>query len=158
MQTPSYPKASLLDSMCPPGALSAEPEFPMFPKAPLGTVGVGYCSVRQAFTGSTLNLMAGGPGKELPHDPRSRLASDGDPSCCCARVLGSQAASLTIPPASTPGRLQAVVRAWGCWSGPGGVGLGLGVLVGAWGVAVGSRCLPPVGYFGRPCRKGTDFF
>lgn len=63
MQTQSYPKGSLLDSMCPPGALSSEQEFPMFPKAQLSTVGMGYCSVRQDFAGSTLNLVASGSGK-----------------------------------------------------------------------------------------------
>lgn len=81
MQTQSYPKGGLLDSMCPPaavpGALSSEQEFPMFPKAQLSTVGVGYCSVGQDFAGSTLNLMASGPGKELSRVPWSRLWSDG---------------------------------------------------------------------------------
>lgn len=76
MQTQSYPKGSLLDSMCPPGALSSEQEFPMFPKAQLSTVGMGYCSVRQDFAGSTLNLIASGSGKELPRVPWSRLWLD----------------------------------------------------------------------------------
>ncbi|EPQ08482.1 Protein C-ets-2 [Myotis brandtii] len=68
MHTQSYPKGSLLDSMCPPGALSSEQEFPMFPKAQLSTVGVGYCSVGQDFAGSTLNLIASSSGKPGDRD------------------------------------------------------------------------------------------
>ncbi|XP_015426209.1 PREDICTED: protein C-ets-2 isoform X2 [Myotis davidii] len=68
MQTQSYTKGSLLDSMCPPGALSSEQEFPMFPKAQLSTVGMGYCSVRQDFAGSTLNLITSGSGKPGDRD------------------------------------------------------------------------------------------
>lgn len=76
MQAQSYPKGSLLDSLCPPaaapGALSSE-EFPMFPKSQLSAVGVGYCSVGQDFAGGSVNLMGSASGKELPRVPRRGL-------------------------------------------------------------------------------------
>lgn len=67
IQAPSYPKDSLLDSMCPPSAtpagLGSEQEFQMLPKSRLNTVSVNYCSITQDFPGSNLNLLTNGSGK-----------------------------------------------------------------------------------------------
>ncbi|ERE76358.1 protein C-ets-2-like protein [Cricetulus griseus] len=64
IQAPSYPKDSLLDSMCPPSAtpagLGSEQEFQMLPKSRLNTVSVNYCSITQDFPGSNLNLLTNG--------------------------------------------------------------------------------------------------
>lgn len=127
MQTQSYPKGGLLDSMCPPtavpGALSSEQEFSMFPKAQLSTVGVGYCSVGQDFAGSALNLITSGSGKELPRVcaseqavcalgcwSRGPMASRELPRCPGLPRPFSQ----TMPTAST------LLACFGLWSGPGG--------------------------------------
>lgn len=67
MQAQSYPKDSLLDSMCPPSAtpaaLGSEQEFQMLPKSRLNTVSVNYCPVSQDFPGGNLNLLTNSSGK-----------------------------------------------------------------------------------------------
>ena len=59
VQTQSYPKGGLLDSLCPassaPSTLGPEQDFQMFPKARLSTVSVNYCSVSQDFPAGSLN-------------------------------------------------------------------------------------------------------
>lgn len=69
MQAPSYPKDSLLDSICPPSAtpatLGSEQELQMLPKSRLNTVSVNYCSISQDFPGGNLNLLNNSSGKRM---------------------------------------------------------------------------------------------
>ncbi|XP_038616445.1 protein C-ets-2 [Tachyglossus aculeatus] len=67
MQTPSYPKMSLLDGVCQaspvPSLLGSEHEFHLYSKSRLDTVSVNYCSVNQDFPRNSLNLLISNSGK-----------------------------------------------------------------------------------------------
>ncbi|ELW67897.1 Protein C-ets-2 [Tupaia chinensis] len=98
IQTQSYPKGNLLDSMAStaPSVLNSEQEFQMFPKSRLNTVSVNYCSVSQDFPGSNMNLLTSSSGKPKEHDTPENGADSFESSDSLLQTWNSQSSLLDV--------------------------------------------------------------
>ncbi|KAM5281289.1 protein C-ets-2 [Ctenodactylus gundi] len=100
MGTQSYPKGSLLDSLCPtpaaPGVLSSEQDFPMFHKSRLSTVSASYCPVGRDFTGSNLTLLTRGSGRPEEQDTPESGTDSFESSESLLRSWTSQSSLLDV--------------------------------------------------------------